>query len=348
LHPLELSLGVVVLAVAVLLVVSTVVGPTDGQAAPPPVPRPSGSVRAATSHPVPEISDVIATPPTPGALAITGDGRFGYVANRDTRTLTVLDLVSGATVATIPMPAPPRFVVLDRAGTRAWVRCWDEGGDSHHVVAVDMRTHAPVATIPVGVQPAALALAPDQRTLWVPDRGTGSIDLVSTDSDTVFRSLPVAHDPYDVVFAAGRGWVVNDGSDVVTVLDPEIGTVLATIPVGRGPRSAASAPDGSRVAVANHEDSTVSMIDTGTNGVVATVPVGKGPQDIAYAPDGRYLYTADVDDGSISAIDAATDQVVATVRVGRSPTSVVPTPSGRLAYVTVFDEGRLVSLSTGH
>jgi YVTN family beta-propeller protein len=347
--PLELVLGAVVLVVAVLLAGFTVAGPADPSPSASPAPPPlAGPVRAATSHPVPEISDVVATPPTPGSLAITTDGVFGYVANRDMHAVTVLNLLSRTTVATIPMPATPRHVALDRAGMRAFVTCWDDGGAVHQVTAIDMRTYAPTAAIPVNAQPGGLALAPDERTVWVPGRGAGSIDVVSTDSDTVLRSSPVGPDPSDVAFAVERAWLVNGSPGVVSVLDPDSATVLATVPVGRGPRSVAPSPDGSRVAVANHGDNTVSVIDTSTNSVVATVPVGHGPHDVTYAPDGRYLYTANADDGSISAINASTNQVSATVQVGGSPTSVATAPGGRLAYVSLVDESRLVTLSIGH
>jgi serine/threonine-protein kinase len=281
-------------------------------------------------------------------MAITTDGGLGYVTLHDTRAVTVLDLLSGSTVATIPVPAPPRAVALDHAGTRAYVSCWDDSSTGGWVVAIDMQTHAPTAAIPVDGQPADLALAPDQRTLWVPRQRAGSIDLVSTDSGTVVRSVPVAPDPVDVTFAAGRAYVASGEAGVVTLLDAGSATVLATVPVGRDPRSVAPSPDGSRVAVANHGDSSVSVIDTASDRVAARTPVDGGAEDIAYARDGRYLYTANTDDRSVSAIDASTNQVAATVQVGGSPTSVVPAPGGRLAYVTLVDESRLLTLSIGH
>ena len=328
---------VLVLAVTVFAVVAAIRG-TD---------RPAGSSAQAASLAVPEVTGSIATPPTPGYMAITPDGRFGYVTNRDPRVLTVVDLGTRATVAAISMPAAPRFVAFDRAGARAYISCYDEAGTVNQVVAVDVQARTVAAAIPVDKQPYALAVAPDQRTLWVPSHVAGSIDLVNTATDAVTRSVPVAPNPHGVVFAAARAYVVNHESNLVTVLDATDARLLATIPVGRSPHSLAPSPDGSRVAVVNYEGNTVSMIDTKTNQVTATVPVGRGPQHVAYAPDGRYIYTANVEDGSVSVIDAATGQITATAPVGGSPTSIAPAPDGRLAYVTLLDESRISILSIG-
>ena len=340
-----IGVALVVLAVTVFAVVATVRGihqwssPTEGA-------TPAQTAPAA-SHAVPEVTGSIPTPPTPGFMAITPDGRHGYVTNRGPRVVTVLDLATRAPVATIPMSAPPRFVTFDRAGTRAYISCFDDADSTNMVVEMDVQALAATASIPVDKQPYALALAPDQRTLWVPSHFAGSIDLVNTDSNIVTRSVSVAPNPHWVIFAAGRAYVVNHESNLVTVLNAADATILATIPVGRSPHSIAPSPDGSRVAVVNYDGNTVSMIDTKSNQVTATIPVGQGPQSVAFAPDGRYLYTANVNDGSVSVIDAATNRVAAAVPVGGSPTSIAPAPDGRLAYVTLLDESRLATVSIG-
>jgi serine/threonine-protein kinase len=302
----------------------------------------------AASQAAPALIGSIPTPPTPGYMRISPDGRVGYITNRSSRALTVLELGTRAPVATIPMPASPRFIAFGRTGTRAYVSCYDGTGARSQVTVVNTQTYTVTAAIPVDEQPYALAVAPDQRELWVPSHSAGSIDLVNVDAETVTRSVSVAPNPHGVVFAADRAYVVNHESDLVTVLDPTDAALLATVPVGRSPHSIALSPDGSRVAVANRDGDTVSMINTTSNQVSATIPVGQGPQNVAYAPDGRHLYTANVNDGTVSTIDANTNQVTSNTSVGSSPTSVAPAPDGRLAYVTLLDEARVAVLSTGH
>ena len=252
-------------------------------------------------------------------MRISPDGRVGYITNRSTRALTVLELGTRTSVATIPMPASPRFIAFGRNGTRAYVSCYDGTGARSQVAVVNTQTYTVTAVIPVDEQPYALAVAPDRRELWVPSHSAGSIDLVNLDTETVTRSVSVAPNPHGVVFAADRAYVVNHESNLVTVLDATDAALLATVPVGRSPHSMALSPDGSRVAVANHDGDTVSVIDTTSNQVSATIPVGQGPQNVAYAPDGRHLYIANVNEGTVSTIDANTNQVTSTYVRGLFP-----------------------------
>jgi YVTN family beta-propeller protein len=71
-------------------------------------------------------------------------------------------------------------------------------------------------------------------------------------------------------------WVSNQGSNNVVRLDPETGTVLATVRVGRAPAWLAAAGDGT-LLVPNARSDTVTRIDTTTNAVVQTIRVGGGP-----------------------------------------------------------------------
>ncbi|MCD2189975.1 serine/threonine-protein kinase [Actinomycetospora soli] len=335
----------VVVAIALVVVLAVVLAaalaPDREPAAASPAPAPAAGPSVPVSLAVPAVAGTIATPPTPGYLAVAPGGRTGYLANRDARVVSVIDLDRRAVVATIPMPvATPRFVALSADGARAFVSCYDErGGDVVHVV--DTRTNAVTATIPVDREPYALAVAPDQRTLWVPSHATGSIDVVDLSANAVVRRIPVGPNPHWIAFGPHGIYVANHESNLVTSFGPD-GAARATVPVGRSPHALAVSPDGERVAVVNYDAGTVDVLDARTDRVLATVSVGRGPQHVSYTPDGRHLHTANVDDGTVSVIDTATDTVTATVPACGSPTSVGM--RGVEAVVTCLDDGRLLVL----
>ncbi|MDL5154434.1 serine/threonine-protein kinase [Actinomycetospora termitidis] len=336
-HRVLLAALVVTVLVAVVVGLTLLLRPTPAPAAATVPPGGSGGLRSSAT---PLVVGAISTPPTPGYLAVTPDGRQGWVTNRDTRVVSVVDLDRQAIVATVPMTvATPRFVAFSADGTRAFVSCYDERGDV--VEVIDTRSATVVATIPVDREPYALAVAPDQRTLWVPSHETGSLDLVDLATNAVARRVPVAPNPHWVAFGAGGTYVANHESNLVSVLGPDAST-RTTVPVGRSPHALAISPDGTQVAVANYDGDTVSLIDTRTNRVVAEVPVGRGPQHVAWSADGEHLYTADVDGGTVTAVDTRTAAATATVPVCSSPTSV--TLRGPDALVTCLDEARLVVL----
>jgi YVTN family beta-propeller protein len=85
--------------------------------------------------------------------------------------------------------------------------------------------------------------------------------------------------------------------------------VVATIPVGLGPYTAAVNPAGSHVYVTHYDPDPVygyykvSVIDAASNLVVASIPVGDAPIGVAVAPDARRVYVANSASSSVSVID---------------------------------------------
>jgi len=84
--------------------------------------------------------------------------------------------------------------------------------------------------------------------------------------------------PWDVALARDDGelWVVNGASNDVSVIDisnPAVPVRRAHIPVGANPRGVAISPDGSMAYVNNTLDGTVSVIDAAAYTVTAVIPV---------------------------------------------------------------------------
>jgi YVTN family beta-propeller protein len=136
------------------------------------------------------------------------------------------------------------------------------------------------------------------------------------------------------VSAQSVAYVVNLGSDDVSVIDSVTNAVTATIPVGADPDGIAATPDGRRIYVTNFVSNDVSVIDAFANQVSLTVPVGSGPVGVAIKPDGTRVYVTDRGADQVSVIDTSADAVVATIQVGRGPNAVAITPDAALAYVT--------------
>lgn len=140
--------------------------------------------------------------------------------------------------------------------------------------------------------------------------------------------------------AQTRAYVANATDNTVSVIDTATASVIATVPVGLGPRSVAVTPNGRFAYVVNQLGNTVSVISAVTNTVVATVPVAVFPGDIAITPNSAFAYVTSSPSDSISVIDTATNTVVNTIPA-MSPTTLTLAPSGDLAYMThgVFVNG---------
>lgn len=142
-------------------------------------------------------------------IALTSDDRNVAVANRETNTLSLIEVRSA------------------------------NGADGS----------TKIAEIPVGLDPRAVALSPDDSEAYVTNGVSGTVSVVALKGISAFREV-------------------------------------AQIPVGTEPRGCAVTPNGTRLFVANHTQGTVSVIDTKSRQVVGTVNVGGNPWAIAITNDG--------------------------------------------------------------
>jgi len=104
-------------------------------------------------------------------------------------------------------------------------------------------------------------------------------------------------------------WVTNYQNDTLLRLDPKTMEVVATIPVGSGPRFLTVGEGG--VWVLNQTAGTVSHVDPTANAVVATVPVDSGVIDGGDIASGGGAVWARASDALVAKIDPRTDAVVA-------------------------------------
>ena len=115
-------------------------------------------------------------------------------------------------------------------------------------------------------------------------------------------------------------YVANQSANTLSVINTANETVVATVPVGTGPRGVAVNASGTRVYAANITSNDVSVIDTATNTVISAIPVGTGPRDLAINSAGTRLYVSNSSTNNLSVIDTMTNTVIATAASQRGKT----------------------------
>lgn len=157
-----------------------------------------------------------------------------------------------------------------------------------------------------------------------------------------------------VAMAAGLGApstgaliVLNKSDDTASLIDPESGATLHTLPTGPGPHEVAVSPDGRLAVVANYghqvANNTLSVIDLGSLTVTRTVDLGEftrphglalrgssGQTLLVTAEQQRALLEVDLTSGEVRDV-FATDQDASHM--------VVAAPGGRHAYVSNIGSG---------
>src|SRR5438067_349538 len=102
-----------------------------------------------------------------------------------------------------------------------------------------------------------------------------------------------------------RIYVANSDDSRITVIDPVLNKIAASVPVSENPRALAGSEDGRRLYVASGRGDVVDVIDTNRLRSVRTIPVGHTPGGLAITPDGRRLFICLDSRASIEIVDTA-------------------------------------------
>lgn len=159
-------------------------------------------------------------------------------------------------------------------------------------------------------------------------------DNTRTETTTVNPVQPITH-----------VYVVNQGSDNVSVVDAATDAVIQTITVADNPYAAAITPDGSEVWV-SHATGYLDIIDTGTNTATLNVlRITSGIQDLAFSPDGSRAYVTHPSAGAVTVVDVANRTSLGTITGLSFPRGIAVLSDGSRAYVAGNEAVYVLDLS---
>jgi YVTN family beta-propeller protein len=301
---------------------------------------------AATSVGKPAVVGTIRVGDEPEGVAVSPDGRTVYVANQNSRILSVVDAATRR-VTPVRLRNTPRFVTTSRDGSLVFVSMYEKDMSGSGLAVVDAARRKVVRYLSTGVQPFTLAVGPDDR-VWVPIHSRGRLEIFSAGGHHMDARVTVPANPHAVAFSAGlrRAYTANHESNAVAVIDMRTDRLVKSVRVSKSPHSVAVSPDGRTVLVAGYEADTADLIDAATLRRTGPFRVGDMPQSVAFAADGRHGYVVNEGDDTVSVVDARTGKVTSTVRVGGSPRTIAISPDGRRAYVTNGHDDTLSVLRT--
>jgi YVTN family beta-propeller protein len=178
----------------------------------------------------------------PQGISISPDSRFAYVANMGENTVSVIDLKQMKEVRKINVGEAPVTTKVTKDGKTMVVTL-----DKENALAVVDLTNNHVQKVPVGSNPAQVAIYPDNRYALVSNQGTE-----------------------------------DQPSNTVSKVDLSTKKIVSTIQVGKGAYGIAMNEKGTFAYVTNMYDDTVSVIDNTKNQVIKTVKVEDTPKGIVF------------------------------------------------------------------
>lgn len=286
---------------------------------------------------------------SPDGLVVLPAGTYAYVGNAGGSSVSVVDVRTGAIVATIPIPyvesqpAYPQGLATNPTGTLVYVANSGTGNLS----VIDTKSNTIVSSIPtLGAREVAIN---SSGTFAYVTGAENSVYVINTSTNSVVDTIAVGELPNGIsVNSTGKYvYVANRLSNDLSVIDTSTNTVVATIPVGANPYSVVTNATGTVAYVANWDDKSISVVNTSSYSVIATVPLSASPLSLAINPAGTSVCVTMPNDvsPSISLVDTATNTVTFSTHTGPGADRVAFNPSGTLAFVTTWGGKTLQEIS---
>ena len=267
--------------------------------------------------------------PNPVNVAVNSAGTRVYISHLN-GTVSVLDTSTAipTVMATVPVGPQPYSLALSPDGTLYVANSNDT------MSVIDTGTNTVVRTISTDTTAETgmhfVALDPFGR-VYVTDAADGVVRSVSgspsvpTAVPVTSNAIAVGSNPSLVTVSGNRAYVLNSGSNTISVIDSGTKQVINTVPIRAGAIALTAAPTGDRIYVAYYD--TVSVIDTATRLVKVDVPIPDlcagvcygstgGLTDLAISPDGDRVYilqqyATDIGPwGSVAVIDTSEDTLI--------------------------------------
>ncbi len=231
-----------------------------------------------------------------------------------------------------PIAVASRDVTIGSPATPGWLGFVANFG-SNTVSVFNVSTNAIVATVPVGVGPAAVAISPDAKSVYVANSTDGTVSVIDVATLKVVNTFSVGTDPDAIAISpdGSSAFVALGGSNSVVKIELNNDSVSSPISVGTKPD--AIAINGAYVFVANYNSGNVSVIDSSNSTVFTTIPVGTNPFAIETTPNDAMLYVVNKGSQNVTPIDSRSLLPMGTITVGANPDAIAISPDGNSVYV---------------
>lgn len=243
----------------------------------------------------------------PFAVEVSQDSMLAIVVNRNSNSVSLVNLADNSIRKTVEVGSFPTSVALNPITNQAVVTNF--GSDT--VSVIDLGSESVVATLEVGPKDA---------------------------SNPNFR-----YSPRDVAIDTAKNIaiVANLNANSVSLIDLNSNQLVLSEPirVGGNPISVVYYPEKDVSLVANFQDNSVTVIDMQNKGRIRDIAVGIRPVDIAVNLQTKRAVVVNQDTNDITVLDLdktkdlASNPVVTTVTVGSRPFGAVINPNTNIAAV---------------
>jgi YVTN family beta-propeller protein len=269
----------------------------------------------------------LAAPVALGAQAILIAG------NKPNNTVTLVDLASGTTLATLPTGLGPHEAAASKDGKWAVITDYGTGPQpGNSLTLVDLNTKTVAAKIDLGRyrRPHGAQFLPGDSLIAISVEADSAVLLVHVPSRTVRKAVHTGQGTSHMVSVRADGvmaYTSNIRSNSISELNLTTGASRFLATAGQ-PEGIGARPDGREVWAASNTDGVISVVDVPSWKVVASIPVGERAYRVSFAPDGRTAVASLTASSKVRLYDAVTRAEIATIAISGTSTGSDLAPAG--------------------
>jgi DNA-binding beta-propeller fold protein YncE len=272
---------------------------------------------------------------------------YAFIANQEGQAIAALDLEVMAVARHIAVEGAPSQVLAPSRNAVVYALTPETG--AIHEIQVYRLSLARKAV--VAAQAVSMALAPDERSLYVLAREPRTLISLALDSFRPAWRLPLPEDPVDFAFAPGGAKGAVSSANGVWLAD--LVSRRLTGPLARGDfGSLRFLSDGKMLIAANRGEHLLSLFDTATGRLIAHLPMSVRPDYLCFSADGGQLFVTGEGMDAVVIVYPFQTEVAATILAGHAPAAmaassaylfVASPPSGGVSILSI-DNYKLMSV----
>jgi YVTN family beta-propeller protein len=293
-------------------------------------------------------------------VVLLGSSAFGdtlVVLNKAEATASLIDLKSGAVVATIPTGQGPHEAAASHDGKHVLATNYGTAqAPGQTLTLIDVAAKQAIKTIDLGEykRPHGVRWMKDGKRAVVTAEANKVLLIIDVFEGTVKSAIPTDQEVSHMVVTTPDekfAFVANIASGTVTAIDLVGGKLVRQIATGKGAEGIDITPDGKQVWITNRSADTVCVIDAKELSVTATLPSKSFPIRARSTPDGKQVLVSNASSGDIAVFDTAGKKEIRRIKIpleaadtegrlfnsqfGNSsvPIGIVIHPNGKQAYV---------------
>ena len=256
-----------------------------------------------------------------------------FVANRDGRSIGVVDLSHFRMRRQIALDAAPEQVVAHPKLSKAYVLAPQNGT----VYEIDANTQTIARRVRGGNIAAGMRVSRNGDALWVLYRDPASLVEIPFDSLRPGRRIRLAAPPDDCDLGrtTDDACVVSRRGRTITIVSLAQATVTRTISAPMEPSIARFRLDGKQLIAGSQADRSLTIYDVASGNTVVRLPISVAPRNFCFTDDGGQLYvTGDGMDAVVTVYPYRTE-VAETRLAGHAPGAMTVTETSPTSYLMV-------------